>query len=137
MSDGISLFTSRFRSIESAAVAREHMQQGIAANIANGDTPNYIADRRTFEDHLTNVRQPDGNGMARTNSRHLSASASYSTMDRPFSKENAVQRMDGNTVDLMKEMAAMSENQMMHELSLKLLKGKLSGLRNTIKEVSR
>jgi len=42
--------------------------------------------------------------------------------------------MDGSNVDIQKEMARMSENQLMHELSMKLIKGKLSGLLNAIKE---
>lgn len=46
----------------------------------------------------------------------------------------SVKQLDGNTVDMQKEMANMAENQLMHELTIRLIKGKLSGLSNAIKE---
>ena len=45
--------------------------------------------------------------------------------------------MDGNTVDTQHEMTAMAENQMMHELNMTILRGRLSGLANVIKEGGR
>ena len=44
------------------------------------------------------------------------------------------QRLDGNTVDPQREMVNMAENQLMHELTMRMIKGKLGGLANAIKE---
>lgn len=128
---GNSLFSAGFLKLEAAASARERMQTVHAGNIANADTPNFKADRRTFADFLA-ARQGEG-GLTTTNASHMDT-ASGSSLKKGVS---TVQRMDGNSVDLQKEMAGLAENQMMHELSLKLLKGRISGLSNVIKEGGR
>jgi len=129
---GNTLFSAGFLRLEAAATAREQMQTVHSANIANADTPNYKADTRTFADFL--ATQQSKKGLAVTNASHMDAQVSGSGFKRSMS---TVQRMDGNTVDLQQEMAAMAENQMMHEFSLKILKGRISGLSNLIKEGGR
>ena len=124
------LFSSGFLNLETAMVAREKLQTTHASNIANADTPNYQADTRTFADMFAveqarrSQLQPgqfsESNSNILQNSRLDSASSSF--------------RLDGNTVDTQKEMARMAENQLMHELSMRMLKGKISGLANAIKE---
>ncbi|MDX8403921.1 MAG: flagellar basal body rod protein FlgB [Mariprofundaceae bacterium] len=128
---GNSLFGTGFLKLEAAASARERMQTVHAGNIANADTPNYKADRRTFADFLA-ARQTEG-GLTTTNSSHMDSVAG-SSLKKSMS---TVQRMDGNSVDIQQEMANLAENQMMHELSLRLLKGRISGLSNVIKEGGR
>jgi flagellar basal-body rod protein FlgB len=124
------LFSSGFINLETAMVAREKLQTTHASNIANADTPNYQADTRTFADMFASEQarrsqlQPgqfsESNSNVLQNSRLDSASSSF--------------RLDGNTVDTQKEMARMAENQLMHELTMRMLKGKISGLANAIKE---
>jgi flagellar basal-body rod protein FlgB len=128
---GNTLFSAGFLKLEAAASAREKMQTVHSSNIANADTPNYKADTRTFADFLA-AKQSES-GLVRTNARHMDSLSSGSLV----SSVSTVQRMDGNSVDLQQEMADLAENQMMHELSLKLLKGRISGLSNTIKETGR
>ncbi|MES0371701.1 MAG: flagellar basal body rod protein FlgB [Mariprofundaceae bacterium] len=128
---GNSLFSAGFLKLEAAASARERMQTVHAGNIANADTPNFKADRRTFADFLA-AKQTES-GLTSTNASHMD-SMSGSSLKKSVS---TVQRMDGNTVDIQQEMANLAENQMMHELSLKLLKGRISGLANVIKEGGR
>lgn len=128
---GNSLISAGFLKLEAAASARERMQTVHAGNIANADTPNFKADRRTFADFLA-ARQTEG-GLTTTNSSHMD-SVSGSSLKKSMS---TVQRMDGNSVDIQQEMANLAENQMMHELSLKILKGRISGLSNVIKEGGR
>ena len=122
MSQG--LFSTGFLRLEAAASARESMQAVHAANIANADTPNYRADKRTFEDFLSE----------RLRKLHVDGGEVVAS---PSFQASSLQRMDGNTVDTQQEMARMAENQMMHDLSMKLLKEKLSGLSNVIKEGGR
>jgi flagellar basal-body rod protein FlgB len=128
---GNSLFSAGFLRLEAAASARERMQTVHAGNIANADTPNYKADRRTFADFLA-AKQIEG-GLAITNPSHMDSVSG----SRLRSRMSTVQRMDGNSVDIQQEMASLAENQMMHELTLRLLKGRISGLSNVIKEGGR
>ncbi len=133
----ITLFGSGFQQLESAMVAREQAQGVNASNIANADTPNYHADTRSFADFLSAQLNKRHSGSAATTHRMHFGNLEPSSMDTRFQKAVKTQRMDGNTVDMQKEMARMSENQLMHELTVKLIKGKLGGMANAIKEGSR
>ncbi len=128
---GNTLFSTGFLRLEAAASARESMQTVHAGNIANADTPNYKADTRTFADFLA-AKQSES-GLAKTSPSHMDMLSSGTLR----SSMSTVQRMDGNSVDLQQEMANLAENQMMHELSLRILKGRISGLSEVIKEAGR
>ncbi len=135
---GMSLFGGTFAQLEAVATARERTQAVFSGNIANADTPNYKADRRTFADFLESsrrARQPVS--MRLSNSRHMDVRSD----SRPLGLGDVFHhgaevntRMDGNTVDLQEQMVNMAENQMLHDLTVKLLQSKLSGLRNAIRE---
>ncbi len=128
---GNGLFGSGFLRLEAAAGAREKMQTVHAGNIVNADTPNFKADTRTFADFLA-AKQVEG-GLAVTNASHMN-SVSSGNLKKSVS---TVRRMDKNSVDIQQEMASLAENQMMHDLNLRLLKGRISGLANVIKEGGR
>ncbi len=136
MSSG--LFGGTFARLEAGVIARERAQAVFSGNIANADTPNYKADRRTFADFLEasrKARQPVP--MRVTNSAHMDVASSSTPLniDGVFRHHDDVNfRMDGNTVDTQQEMVKMAENQMLHDLSIKLLKSKLTGLRSAIRE---
>ncbi|MDX8409892.1 MAG: flagellar basal body rod protein FlgB [Mariprofundales bacterium] len=132
------LFSGTFSRLESAITAREATQKVVSGNIANADTPNYKADRRTFADFLDATRQAQQPvAMHATNSRHMDVQSSSRPLDLGgvfHRQQDGLQRMDGNTVDTQQEMVTMAENQLMHDLSIKLIKGKLSGLQRIIRE---
>ncbi|MDQ6956783.1 MAG: flagellar basal body rod protein FlgB [Mariprofundaceae bacterium] len=134
-----SLFGAGILRLESAMSARERVQSVYAANIANADTPNYRADMRTFSDFMAEKSAASGStAMARTNPAHLQPHKSSVPLGGGvFNRASVAARMDGNTVDTQREMTAMAENQMMHELNMTILKGRLSGLANVIKEGGR
>jgi len=133
-----SLFGAGFLRLESAMSARESVQSVYASNIANADTPNYRADTRTFSDFMAEKSSHlTGTAMAKTNPAHLQGHKSAPLSGGVFHRATETARMDGNTVDTQKEMTAMAENQMMHELNMTILKGRLSGLANVIKEGGR
>jgi len=132
-----SLFGAGFLRLESAMSAREKVQSVYAANIANADTPNYRADMRTFADFMTE-KTASSSTMARTNPAHLTPHKFSSPLSGSvFQRAEVAARMDGNTVDTQREMTAMAENQMMHELNMQILKGRLNGLANAIKSGGR
>jgi len=119
----MSMLGSGFQRLESTLVARERMQGALSSNIANAETPNYQADQRTFADFLAEQKSAGQSDKAVTTNRMHFADT-----------DTHAHKMDGNTVDIQKEMARMSENQLMYQLSLRLIKGKLNGLKNAIKE---
>ena len=129
------LLGAGFHQIEATMVAREKLQASIASNIANAETPNYQSDQRQFADFLA-VEQRHGqqSRVSTTNPMHFADTDSKSNMSLSLFHQQTSNKMDGNTVDVQKEMARMSENQLMHELSMRLIKGKISGLKNAIKE---
>jgi len=125
------LFNTEFRTLEAALTARERLQSVHAANIANADTPNYHADTRTFADFLEIERN------RRAYPETTQEGLEHFTMGNRGDLKNGRRRLDGNTVDIQKEMAHMAENQLMHELTIRLIKGRLAGLANAIKEGGR
>jgi len=130
---GNGLISDGMLRLEAATSARERMQTVHSSNIANADTPNYKADSRTFADFLAAKQSEMGGSlMTKTNVSHMD-----STSSSRIKTVSTVQRMDGNTVDVQQEMTNMAENQMMHELSMKLLQGRLNGLASVIKEGGR
>ncbi|RMH51029.1 MAG: flagellar basal body rod protein FlgB [Zetaproteobacteria bacterium] len=135
---GMTLFGGTFAQLEAVAVAREKAQAVFSSNIANTDTPNYKADRRTFADFLDSaVRTRHPVALYRSDPRHMDFSTDDRRLDLGgvFHHEGGVNtRMDGNSVDLQQQMVEMAKNQMLHDLSVRLLKQKLSGLRNAIRE---
>lgn len=129
---------SGFHRLKSALIAREQMQSSITSNIANADTPNYKADSRNFADFLS-ARDSSGSHSkaATTNPRHIADTSASSRLGGNIYQQEDSRKMDGNSVDIQTEMARMSENQLMHELSMKMISGKLSGILNAIKEGNR
>jgi len=129
------LLGAGFHTLEATMVAREKLQTSIASNIANAETPNYQSDQRHFSDFLAIEQSHDsGSRASTTNPMHFADTDSKSSMSLSLFHHQTSNKMDGNTVDVQKEMARMSENQLMHELSMRLIKGKISGLKNAIKE---
>lgn len=134
----IDMLGEGFQRIESSLVAREKAQGVTSSNIANADTPNYRVDNRSFADFLAERQQHKGAGKpVATHAGHISDSGSGHLSSSSVFDYSPARRMDGNTVDVQKEMARMSENQLMHELSMRLAKGHISGLLNAIKEGNR
>ena len=126
---------SGFQRLESTLVARERMQGALSGNIANAETPNFRADHRSFADFLAEQHSARQSGKAATTNRmHFADTDSRHNLSMSLLHQQQAHKMDGNTVDIQQEMARMSENQLMYELSMRLIKGKLGGLKNAIKE---
>ncbi|MDQ6951390.1 MAG: flagellar basal body rod protein FlgB [Mariprofundales bacterium] len=133
------LFGGNFARLESMITARENTQQVFSGNIANADTPNYKPDQRTFADFLAVSQRAQQPVSMRITNSHMMDTSSNSRplvdMGGVFSKHHTgEQRMDGNAVDLQQEMVDMAKNQMLHDLSVKLIKGNLMGLQRAIRE---
>ncbi|MCF6208046.1 MAG: flagellar basal body rod protein FlgB [Ghiorsea sp.] len=132
------MFSSSFQRLGAAAAARETYQTVISSNIANADTPHFKADKRNFSDFFKNkLSASQTDSLATTNPKHIQDTPSASLSLGVFNRSEDEQRMDGNTVDVEHEMAMLAENQLMYELNMKIIQGRLSGITNAIKDGGR
>ncbi len=102
----------------------------LAANIANADTPNYLARDIDFKGAM--AEQARSVGMQRTAANHIDparvgggpATVLYRIPDQPA--------QDGNTVDAQKEKAAVAETALRYQTSLSFLNMRIRGLKLAI-----
>ena len=129
-----------------ALVLRAERQRVIASNIANADTPGYVARDLNFKEAMN---EATGSGLsARTslpqgrsndgtsNPRHIPLSGStvgslgagnnlaYTAQTQPS--------LDGNTVDLDRERANFADNSVRYEATLRFINGSAKGLLSAI-----
>lgn len=89
-------------------------QKAISNNIANVDTPNYQAQRVSFEDMLQKEIHSSFSGN-RTNEKHLAIGNSRPIPSPKLVTENTIMRNNGNGVDLDLEMTEMSKNSLWYQ----------------------
>ena len=109
----------------------------LAANVANIDTPGYKGHDISFPDEL---KRAAGTGktlaLAKTNEGHLPAGIHLKDMRYSvFESNGTAHRLDGNTVDLDKEMSKLAENNLYYNTAAQLISKKLQGLKTAISEV--
>ncbi len=112
---------------EAALLFRARRMEVLAANLANADTPRYLARDLTFsavlDEQLGAARQ-----LATTDARHM-------RIDPLTSRETLQYRiphqpsLDGNTVETDLELARYAENAVSYQASLLFANGKISTLR--------
>lgn len=112
--------------------------QVIADNLANVDTPGYKRKEVAFEDQLISVLEK-GTGIKGviTHPKHIpiGISSPDEVVPRVSTQEDQEYRNDKNNVDIDREMAVMAKNTLWFEAMLTQISSKLSGLKNTIREV--
>lgn len=130
------LFGPTYALLAKVLDVRSQRHAVIAANIANADTPGYRAAVLRFEDELSKM-MPDGKGLplTRTDPAHLPHGGLDRLQPSVVYETGAVQRIDGNTVDLDAEIVSLSKNQMMYDALAQILKRKFDGLSSTIREL--
>ena len=122
---------------QDAMSLRAERQQVLANNIANADTPNFRARDFDFSAELASSLQKShtqGRGMslATTSDRHLHADSSrfasrdllYRVPDQPS--------LDGNTVDMDRERAQLTDNAVRYQASLTFLSSRLQSLKTAM-----
>ena len=122
-----------------ALMLRAERQSVIASNIANADTPGYVARDLNFKDAMNNAISGDGlsvstSGM--TNSRHIPLSGgssgnlggasnlAYTAQSQPS--------LDGNSVDLDRERANFVDNSVRYEATLRFINGQAKTILSAI-----
>ncbi|MCC6386358.1 MAG: flagellar basal body rod protein FlgB [Dehalococcoidia bacterium] len=109
-------------------------QQAISDNIANIDTPGYVAKEVPFEQQLQRAIGQGNSRLATTNARHIAASgSSRNQIGLQAAQEMTTQRRDGNSVDIDQEMVSLAETQMRYQAAASALNTKIATLRNVIR----
>ncbi len=135
--DGI--FNQTISFLERSLDLRARKHSAIVSNVANIDTPNYKAFDVMVEDELKKLDRSTGAGngvrMETTRAGHIETPRNpirRTTVRSEDGSGSHVERRDGNTVDLDREMAAMAENSLMYTLSAQIVAKKFQSLRNVI-----
>lgn len=134
------IFNQTITFLERSLDLRSGKHSAIVSNVANIDTPNYKAFDVMVEDELKKLdRSPgmgDGVRMEATRAGHIEPQRNpirLTTVRSDKGNGSHVERRDGNTVDLDREMAGMAENSLMYSLSAQIVSRKFQSLRNVIK----
>jgi flagellar basal-body rod protein FlgB len=114
---------------------RSARHEVLAANIANADTPGYRAVDLVFEEELKKAARPDGEkGMTQTHPKHFSNRQSANPIPGRVEPTGPTFRMDGNSVDVERQMVKLAENSLMYEAAVQMLTKKFRGLKDVIRE---
>ena len=125
--------TNRMEFFSQALQLRAHRQQVIASNIANADTPGYVARDFDFAQALKSVQGGASvSNVALTDARHLrlgsadprQAEMAYTVQTQPA--------QDGNSVDLDRERANFVDNSIRYESTLRFINGHVKTMLSAI-----
>lgn len=111
---------------------RAQRSEVLATNIANAETPNYLARDVDFKSVLQSAAD-DMPVMAATQAGHIQAGdADLMGHDLMYRVPEQLS-IDGNSVELQTERAEFNRNAMQYQASVRFLNGKVSGLLTAIK----
>jgi len=109
----------------------------ILDNIANNDTPNFKASEVNFEAMFRNALQDDDTfKLKKTRPTHMDIGGSTDLSDVEgfvVQREDTTQRMDGNNVDIDREMSDFAKNVIFYNTLLRKVSGQFTQLRTAIK----
>lgn len=105
----------------------------LAANVANADTPGYLARDIDFRAALKAAAGESGSvTLAATRTGHMRDRAGSGANAQLLYRTSVQPSLDGNTVDTERESAAVAEAAIRYEAALMFLNSKISGLRTAI-----
>ena len=106
-------------------------QEIIGQNLANADTPGYLAQEVNFESALRQaLSDPPVLSLSTTQRGHLSAPDGLSSLVRVTARQGGTLRADGNDVDMDTELVQMSETDLRYEALTNLVNQKFNLLRD-------
>ncbi len=107
----------------------------LSANISNADTPNYIPEDIDFEAEIKRVVGGGGTiELISTNPKHIVPTRSTEVKPRVFPVGRLYPSLDGNAVDIDRQMAELSKNTLEYQALVRILTKKFSELRYVITE---
>ena len=130
------LFGNTLTALESVLDFQSERHTVLSTNVANVDTPGYKGHDVRFSDELKKATGRKGSmPLTKTNESHLPLETGNIKGGRLVPTNDAVHRLDGNTVDLDKEMAKLAENSLYYNTAAQITSKKLRGILTAIKEV--
>jgi flagellar basal-body rod protein FlgB len=118
----INHLTDSLRFQTEALVLRSERQRLIASNIANADTPGYVARDFDFARALSDATAANEVG---TTGRRSAAMLRYAAP--------AQTNLDGNSVDMDRERAAFADNTVKYEATLRFINGSVRTMLDAMK----
>ncbi len=114
-----------------ALVLRSERQRLLASNIANADTPGYVAREMDFARALREATASDSSGgaLTATDPRHLVGGDGARDEPGLLYARGSQDAIDRNTVDLDRERASFADNSVRFEATLRFING---GVRNLL-----
>jgi flagellar basal-body rod protein FlgB len=113
---------------------RAERQRLIASNIANADTPGYVARDMDFARALREAAgQMQGAAVAATQARHLSPATGARAEPQLLYAQASQDSLDRNTVDLDRERASFADNTVKYEAALRFLNGQVRSMLDAMK----
>lgn len=132
------LFDPAIRLLQKVADYRVARQEVVASNIANTETPGYIAREVPFEAYLSLAESGNSAAPRSTHPRHIGATAGGSgPISPPLESEGDAVRVDGNNVVLEKEMTKSAENTVGYMTAMTLISRKMRAIRTAIDDSAR
>ena len=114
---------------------RSQRQRVIAGNIANADTPGFVARDFDFAQALreATASQPAGSGLAATRTGHIASGAAGGAEPTLIYATPAQTNLDRNTVDMDRERASFADNTVKYEATLRFINGNVRTMLEAIK----
>jgi len=125
----MSLFDKTTDALATSLRMRQIRHNVTSANIANAETPHYHAKKVDFENALASALETQeivGDGLSGKPINEVKADI--------YENPDVAVNNDGNTVDLEKEMSALSENSIMYKSALQLINKKMAALKYALGE---
>jgi flagellar basal-body rod protein FlgB len=132
-----SLFPNTLEVLQKTLDLRQERHNVLTSNIANAETPGYIAKNVYFEDALREAAKPNAqNPMWRTHARHLPGPTPtiHEVQGTLAASPSDDVGNDLNTVSLDQEMSRLTINTFYYNASTEIMRRMFSQLRRTISE---
>ncbi|WP_426334308.1 flagellar basal body rod protein FlgB [Paenibacillus silvae] len=114
--------------------------QAITNNIANADTPNYKSTTVEFQDELRRIIENGKSGqlqMQRTHEKHFPISNPNASIVqyRVMQNNETAMNNNNNNVDIDREMALLSENQLLYNYMADRVSGHYKKMKNLLNDL--
>lgn len=128
------MFNGTISILEKSLDMRSMKHNLLVSNIANKDTPNYKAFDLAVEEEMQKLTGTNKTvSLWKTQDGHLGANGeTYSEVSITKSSNGFEQNIDGNTVDIEKEMTNLAENNLLYDAMAQIMRKKLQGLKVAI-----
>ena len=128
------MFNGTISILEKSLDMRSMKHNLLVSNIANKDTPNYKAFDLAVEEEMQKLTGTSKTvSLWKTQAGHLGANGeTYSEVSITKSSKGFEQNIDGNTVDIEKEMTNLAENNLLYDAMAQIMRKKLQGLKVAI-----